>query len=277
MKSIVWIASYPKSGNTWLRVFLANYISNPSEPLSINKLDYLNRIDADGRLYKLVSKEPYDGNNPIQSAQLRPAVLKTVVANDADINFLKSHSRNSIAYGVRLIPPELTRCAIYIVRNPLDMVVSYANHYNISIDKAISGIGRSNNALKGGTGTNNAYQFLGSWSDHVKGWAEAKDIPVMVVRYEDMLKNPYQAFQAVLRHIGLPVKREQLEKAIQFSNFEVLQQQEEKNGFKEAVKTQELFFRSGKSEQWKTELNEDQVAQILQDHGRVMKKFGYEV
>jgi len=275
MKSIVWIASYPKSGNTWVRVFLANYIANTDEPVSINNLTYLDRIDANGGLYKLVSKEPYDGNNAMQSAALRPAVLKTIVSNGADINFLKSHSENCVAYGVRLIPPALTRCAIYIVRHPLDMVVSYANHYNISYDNAIKSIGYSGNALKGGTGTNNAYQFLGSWSDHASGWMNEKEFPVLFVRYEDMLRNPYKEFRRIIRCIGLPVDREQIEKAIRFSSFDVLRKQEKNTGFNETVKTQKEFFRSGKSDQWKDKLTSDQIAQLLNDHKHVMEKIGY--
>jgi hypothetical protein len=277
MKSIVWLASYPKSGNTWLRIFLANYISNSSRPASINDLSHLDRSDANGAAYQMVSKEPFDGNNPIQSANLRPAVLKMLVSNGADVNFIKTHVENGVAYGVRLIPPELTRCAVYLVRNPLDMVVSYANHYSLEIDHAIQSIGHTNNSLKGGTATSNAYQFLGSWTNHAAGWANEKRFPVLVLRYEDMLKDPYKAFDRVLRHIGLSRNRDQLEQAIRFSEFKSLNKQENETGFKEKIPGQKQFFRSGKAGQWKTELTSQQVEEILQDHGQVMKRFGYKI
>jgi len=275
MKSIVWLASYPKSGNTWLRVFLANYIYNSEKPVPINQIHRVGIGDSNSKAYRMVTKEVLDPTNPMQGARIRPAVLQAIVNNKADINLVKTHCENAIAYGVKLIPPELTRSAVYIMRNPLDMIVSYASHYGNTIDEAIEGIARKDNSLLGGGDT--VYQYLGTWSNHVIGWSKARKFPVLMLRYEDMLKDPHEAFDRVIHHIGLPIDRDRLERSVRFSDFKLLQEQEKKTSFVENSDNQDLFFRSGKSEQWKTELNEDQVAQILQDHGRVMKKFGYEV
>ena len=275
MKSIVWLASYPKSGNTWLRVFLANYIYNSEKPVPINQIHRVGIGDSNSKAYRMVTKEVLDPTNPMQGARIRPAVLQAIVNNKADINLVKTHCENAIAYGVKLIPPELTRSAVYIMRNPLDMIVSYASHYGNTIDEAIEGIARKDNSLLGGGDT--VYQYLGTWSNHVIGWSKARKFPVLMLRYEDMLKDPHEAFDRVIHHIGLPIDRDRLERSVRFSDFKLLQEQEKKTSFVENSDNQKQFFRSGKSEQWKTELNEDQVAQILQDHGRVMKKFGYEI
>ncbi len=275
MKSIVWLASYPKSGNTWLRVFLANYVYNSEKPVPINQIHRVGIGDSNSKAYRMVTKEVFDPTNPMQGARIRPAVLQGIVNNKADINLVKTHCENGIAYGVKLIPPELTRSAVYIMRNPLDMIVSYASHYGNTIDEAIHGIARNDNSLLGVGDT--VYQFLGTWSNHVIGWSKARKFPVLMLRYEDMLKDPHEAFDRVVHHIGLPIDRDRLERSVRFSDFKLLQEQEKKTSFVENSDNQKQFFRSGKAEQWKTELTEDQVAQILQDHGRVMKKFGYVV
>lgn len=275
MKSIVWLASYPKSGNTWLRVFLANYIYNSEKPVPINQVHRIGIGDSNSKAYRLVTKETFDPTNPKQSVRIRPAVLKSITNNKADINLVKTHCENGIAFGSVLIPPELTRSAIYIMRNPLDMIVSYASHYGNTIDGAIGGIARNDNSLLGGGDT--VYQFLGNWSNHVLGWSKARKFPVLTLRYEDMLKDPHEAFDRAVRHIGLPIDRDRLERSVKFSEFKQLQEQESKTSFVENSDNQTKFFRSGKSGQWKTELTDEQVAQVIRDHGRVMKKFGYEV
>ncbi len=275
MKSIVWLASYPKSGNTWLRVFLANYIYNSDKPIPINQVHRVGIGDSNSKAYRLVTKEAFDPTNPRQSIRIRPAVLKSITNNKADINLVKTHCENGIAFGSVLIPPELTRSAIYIMRNPLDMIVSYASHYGNDLDDAIGGIARKDNSLLGGGDT--VYQFLGTWSNHVIGWSKARKFPVLTLRYEDMLKDPHEAFDRVIHHIGLPIDRDRLERSVRFSEFKLLQKQESNTGFVENSDNQKKFFRSGKADQWKTELTDEQVAQIVRDHGRVMKKYGYEV
>ncbi len=273
MKSIVWLASYPKSGNTWLRVFLANYVRNSAEPCPINKIHHLGIGDSRATAYNMVANEPFDINDPIQTVKLRRAVLQAIVNNRADVNFVKTHNQNGVAFGVQLIPPELTRSAIYILRNPLDMVVSYADHYGVSIEDAVVVIGHKDTTLPGGD--ENAHQFLGNWSNHVLGWTKARKFPVLALRYEDMLKDPYEAFDQVVHHIGLPIDRKRLERAVQFSDFKALRQQESKTPFIEKSDNHEQFFRSGKSGQWKTELTSEQVDKIFKAHGGVMKKYGY--
>jgi sulfotransferase family protein len=274
MKSIVWLASYPKSGNTWLRVFLANYIYNAEKPVPINQIHRIGLGDSNSKAYRAVTREAFDPTNVKQSLRIRPDVLKSITNNQADINLVKTHCENGIAFGSVLIPPELTRSAIYIMRNPLDMIVSYASHYGNTMDGAIEGIGRKDNSLLGGGDT--VYQFLGNWSNHVIGWTKARKFPVLALRYEDMLKDPLDAFERVVHHIGLPYDRERLERSVRFSDFKILQEQESTTGFVENSDNQEKFFRSGKADQWKTELTDEQISQIIRDHGRVMKKFGYE-
>ena len=272
-KSIVWLASYPKSGNTWLRVFLANYLLDRKEPMPINQVHRIGMGDAIEKAYRMVAGGPVDLSDPRRSVALRPEVLRRIVANGAQINLVKTHNCRAKALGVELVPAPLTRSAIYILRNPLDMVLSYARHYGATPEAAAVAIGRSDNTVAPGWGS--VTQFLGNWSEHVLGWTRCRDFPVLTLRYEDMQAAPEAAFDKALRHIGVPVDGERLERAVRFSSFEELQRQEASGGFVERSAHSERFFDSGRTGRWRDELSAEAAERIRREHGRVMREFGY--
>ncbi|MEL7187653.1 MAG: sulfotransferase domain-containing protein, partial [Pseudomonadota bacterium] len=185
MRSLLWLASYPKSGNTWLRAFLSNYIWNQPEPVAVNDLSKLGTSDAAADLYAKICRGPFDYTDPRLTTSLRGSFLNAVDGNGADVNFIKTHNQNSVAFDVELVPPALTRSAIYILRDPRDMVISYASHLGLTVDKAIEGMNNVNNATAGTS--ENVQQYLGRWSDHVTSWTRTKKFPVLTLRYEDML------------------------------------------------------------------------------------------
>ncbi len=272
-KSIVWLASYPKSGNTWLRVFLANYLFNRTSPMPINEVHRIGLSDSGEGVYRRVARERFAIADYRKTLALRPEVLRRIVANGAQVNLIKTHNCRSKAFGVELIPAHLTRSAIYILRNPLDMVLSYARHYGQTPEFAAEAIGRSDNAVAGGHGS--VTQFLGDWSDHVRGWTRCRDFPVLVLRYEDLTADAEAAFSRVLQHIGVPVDSERLARAVRLSSFEELRRQEEATGFVEQSAHGARFFHSGKSGAWRDALAPEAVDRIRRDHGRVMREFGY--
>lgn len=272
-KNLVWLASYPKSGNTWLRVFLANYLVNAERPVPINEIHRIALGDSLVGAYRAVSR---GGLNPADTAAalaLRTAVLAAMAGNGADINLVKTHNANITMRRVRMIPPELTRLAVYVVRNPLDMVLSYADHYGMDPATAATAIAAPDNHIVADAG--NVAQYLGAWSEHVRGWADCRDFPVATLRYEDMQDDPERAFGAVLRRMGVPVEDDRLARAIRFSSFDELRGQEERGGFRETSRHASRFFRAGRSGQWRDELPPELVERICQRHERVMKRFGY--
>ncbi|MEM7057396.1 MAG: sulfotransferase domain-containing protein [Pseudomonadota bacterium] len=272
-KNIVWLASYPKSGNTWTRAFLMNYFMDPEKPLPINELHRFSNSDANTSLYSKVAGQKIDPTNHQVAMSLRPRVLNAIAGNGADINLVKSHNINDIAYGQPLIPANLTRTAVYILRNPLDMVLSYSRHFGMTIDKTIYAIGNKNNASKGDDSS--VPQYMGKWSDHVLGWTRTRNFPVHVMRYEDMLAKPQESFGKLLSTLGFPLDDAKLAKAIEFSSFKELKRQESSYGFIEQSSKNENFFHSGQSDQWKSDLTAEQIAKVRQDHGKVMQKYGY--
>jgi hypothetical protein len=273
LKSIVWLASYPKSGNTWSRIFLANYLLATLEPIPINQVHRIGIGDSVADAYKIVAGGRFDPTDTMGHLRLREKVLRGIVNNGADLNFVKTHNARDRAFGVELILPRYSRAAVYILRNPLDLAVSYARHYGQTMAQAVRSISRPDNTTA--ADEKSVKQYLGNWSDHVAGWTGAGDFPVHVMRYEDMKADPGKAFAGLLGFLGIPVDPERLERAVGFSSFDEMKRQESVTPFVERSKNADRFFHTGETGQWKDALSPDDVAFLRQRHGKVMSKYGY--
>jgi hypothetical protein len=272
-KSIVWMASYPKSGNTWARIFLANYIANMDRPVPINNAHRIALGDSITGMYERVAGHPIDVTDVDAVLRLRAGVLRGIVANNADVNLVKTHNARTTARGVPLIPDQVTRSAVYMLRNPLDMVLSYARHYGMTPDEAVYTVSHRDNANPPDEQT--VTQFMGSWSEHVRSWTAKAPYPILVLRYEDMLADPRASFARLLAHLGMPVEPERLDRAIRFSSFDELSEQEKAEGFIEKSPESERFFARGQSDQWKTDLPPRLIKKMKHAHRKVMKQYGY--
>ncbi len=273
MGGLVWLASYPKSGNTWVRMFLANLFANLPEPVNINTLTNFTFGDNRADLYERVAGKPFDTLSDEDQNRLRPKVHQLIASARPDSLFVKTHSALANLEGIPTITPELTQGAIYIIRNPLDTAVSYAHHLNVGIDEAVQLMGEPESRLA--TGGRLGFQFLGSWSEHVVSWLEAPGLKPYLMRFEDMSQAPDATFGALSDFLGLPKNPKRLRQAIRFSSFEVLSRQESRLGFKERPPEAERFFRQGKVGGWRQELSQENVAKLVADHSEVMRRFGY--
>ena len=273
LKNIVWLASYPKSGNTWARVFLANYLLGALQPVPINQVHRIGIGDAVAPAYARVAGGRYDPADTMGHLRLREKVLRGIAANGADINLVKTHNIRDRAFGVELILPRYTRGAIYIVRNPLDVAVSYARHYGMTPAEAARALSRTDNTV--GADPTSVAQYLGTWSDHVRLWTAGRDFPVHVVRYEDMKADPRAAFTGLLGFLGVPVDFERLDRSVGHASFEEMKRQEQATGFVERSPNSERFFHTGESGQWKQALAPEDIAWLRERHGPVMAKYGY--
>lgn len=272
-KNIVWLASYPKSGNTWVRVFLANYLLNAEKPVPLNHVHRIAAGDSIAEFYRRIAGGHYDPEDYIGHLRLRDRVLKAVTGNGADVNMLKTHNARLFMHGTELIPARHTRSAIYILRHPLDVAVSYSRHYGITPAETALRLGRPDNGIGGDART--VGQYLGNWSDHVRGWTESRDFPVHTMRYEDLKQDPHGCFAAMLDSLGVPVDQERLDRAVGFSSFDEMTRQESETPFLEKPEQAERFFHSGRTGQWEDVLAPEDIEKIRRDHAAVMKKFGY--
>jgi hypothetical protein len=273
MGGIIWLASYPKSGNTWLRAFLHNLLRDPDQPADINNLDQFCLGDSQAKWYSHVAngRKPMD-MPPEEVAPLRPLVHQAFTSAHPDSVFAKTHNIMAEAHGVPLVTMAYTVGAIYIVRNPLDMVISLADHFGLSLDGAIAMLADANAGTP--SNANNAFEFYGTWSQHVASWTARQSDAMMWLRYEDMEAEPRRIFRETAKFLDLDPPDARLNKAIQFSSFEVLRAQEVKAGFRERSSHSERFFRSGKSGQWHGVLSKAQVDAVVAAHHEQMERFG---
>lgn len=276
-KNIIWLASYPKSGNTWFRVFLSNLFNDSQEPADINNLHETPIASA---------RQPFDEVTGLPSSdltfqeveQLRPEVYRYQAQELDGIQYRKVHDAYTyLEDGSPLFPTDVSLGAIYFIRNPLDVLISFAHHSAKEPADMIEvlndpgkAFGKSPKRL-----FNQLRQKLSTWSGHVKSWLDQQNIPVHVMRYEDMRRSPKNTFLQAVNFLNLEVGEESVEKALNKSDLSVLKEQEKKNGFKEKMIKADSFFRKGQVGEWKEVLTKDQVDKIVNEHAEVMKRFGY--
>jgi len=276
-KNIIWLASYPKSGNTWFRVFLTNLLSNSDTPANINDL-------AETSISS--SRKIFDDYTGLSSAdltfeeidRLRPDVYRMQSEESNELLFKKVHDQYYLVDDQQpLFPSEISKGSIYFIRNPLDVLVSFAYHSARPVEKMIGALNNSTYAFcdKNTKLQNQLRQILGSWSDHVQSWTEQQAIPVHVIRYEDMVLNTFETFSKAVQFIGLNKTDDEIQNAIQKSDFNVLSGQEKESGFKEKMIKSKSFFRKGKIGDWKNHVDESIKNEIIKNHQTIMKQYGY--
>ena len=278
-KGIVWLASYPKSGNTWLRMFLYQMQrimgGHPREEDELNKLDRSSMYEA--RLFGLFNRildKPVATATSQEVTEVRPVVHATVVERiQGSVALVKTHNLLGKIGEFPILNLAVSAGAIYIVRDPRDVATSLARHLGASIDVAIDVMDRHAYAT-----TNNeeaAFETWGSWSEHVNSWTIDPSPRILVVRYEDMLAKPTETFTGVVKHLRQGPTAEQIAEAIELSSFDKLKRQEDSYDFRERSPRADRFFATGRAGAWRENLTAAQVEEINSSHRDIMRKFGY--
>lgn len=270
MGKLVWLASYPKSGNTWVRAFLHNYILNAETPCSINSLVDFSVSECAMAFFGA----PGEVMAPREVQARRPQVHEALTRLHEDLVFVKTHNANLDAHGVPLCTPTVTAGAVYIVRDPRDVALSYAAFTGKNVDEII-GFMAQDGAANASDGTQ-VFELLSSWSGHALSWVAAPRR--LLVRYEDLLSEPERYFGRIIRFLGtagVAPEPERLRRAIEFSSFSTLSSQEAKEGYRAGSAKGGTFFRAGKAGGWREALTPGQASEIWAAHGPVMEKFGY--
>jgi hypothetical protein len=203
---------------------------------------------------------------------LRP-LLQEKLANRPETSIVKTHNRVGSVNGKPIIYLDYTMGAIYVVRNVFDVVVSFAAHYNATIDEVVDGICRDGM----NTPTTNAalIQYLGPWGVHYQSWTTIPGFEPLVLRYEDMRTRPFKEFSRVAKYLKLPAAPDRIKRAIRFSSFDEVARQEKAGGFRERVRADQVFFRQGKVGGWRQHLTDAHVATLVDAHGPVLRELRY--
>lgn len=293
MSPLVWLASYPKSGNTWLRLLLANL--GRDTPVSINAIHSEGGTASARRRFDETFLFASGLLSHTECDRLRPALYRDLArridrpgpdpepdaAALAGLRFIKTHDAwtRTDADEALLGGAAAARAAILIVRDPRDLAASLANHNNQSLDEAIGAMARADSAVAAAEDRQSLQlrQQLRGWSGFCASWLDQRELPVQLLRYEDLQADTAGELARVLAALGIVLDRAVLDQAAALSDFAGLRAEEDQSGFREAPVRlgQGRFFRAGRSGGWRDELTAAQCARIEADHAAMMQRCGY--
>ena len=273
---LFWIASYPKSGNTWTRAFIANLLNEDTDPVDINQLN--TGAIASSRSWVETGLEfDIDELSHDEVDALRPNAYRWHSQNAAAFEYHKTHDAYSLNNrGEALFPAEATAGVLLIIRNPLDVAVSFAHHLDVGFEKAIDNMCDPAFAFckKGDKIHDQLRQIMFDWSTFYRSWLNSP-LPTLVVRYEDMRQRPLETFVRIAEYLHLPFTEHEVQLALDNCALERLQEQEQAKTFRERSSKAERFFRKGMVGEGATTLSVSQVEMLCTHHQELMRQFAY--
>ena len=192
-----------------------------------------------------------------------------------EITFLKTHNFGGSLEGNDFTNSENTLAVIYLVRDPRSVAVSNAHHNNISYDQSVKDLFDEKIFA---TNEGNLLEFRSSWKVNYLSWKK-RSYPKLIIRYEDLISDQYQNFKKILNFINdfkkINIDELKIKETIKLCKLENLSKLEEQLGFEEKLKKEKKFFRKGLTDEWKTELNKDQIKKIENAFFEEMKELKY--
>jgi len=214
-KGIFWLASYPKSGNTWFRAFLRNLLEDGDKPVSINDLGMGHCIASSREWIDETAGFDISDLYTEEINQLRPSIYEWSAMQDKEFRYHKIHDACwQLDNGEWLVSETATAGALYFIRNPLDVAISFANHLNSTIDKAINAMAFPKRGYLGDNHpklTHQLEQRRLTWSGHVASWVDNPVFNCHVIRYEDMKYQPTTPFTNAASYLQLPTNADRIE------------------------------------------------------------------
>ena len=278
---IVWIASYPKSGNTWIRSLLSSYLYSEDGVFNFNLLKQIKQFPS--KIYlKPFLKDFSDIENVSNfwiSAQDRINILEN------KITFLKTHSALCTLGKNSFTNKKNTKAIIYVVRDPRNVITSISNHYDKTQEDSFNFMINKNKIIVddyfGGENFGIA-TVLGSWADHYKSWTNTKIAPLLIIKYEDLLNNTLKTFEKILNFLSkfteIELNKTKIINSVNSCDFKILADKEKKEGFFESVSINNKkvkFFFLGKKNNWQTLLNSEIEKKIKNKFKKEMIELKY--
>ena len=276
---IIWIASYPKSGNTLLRSLLASYFFSNDGNFEFNDLNHIKQFPAIENFRKL----GIDLSNESEVFQNFIEAQKLINKENKKIKFIKTHSSLCKINNCNFTDLKNTLGAIYIVRDPRNVVTSFAHHYNLNIEQATDTlIDKFRWLVK----TEKMYKtFLGSWNVNYNSWKQLNK-RFMLVKYEDLVNKKKTTLIKIFKFIQslnneeLKIDMVKLNKVIKSTEFHKMKTLEQKNFFTESIVDSDtgkrkIFFNLGPQNDWKKILDDKSRRKIENSFKKEMSELGY--
>jgi aryl sulfotransferase len=291
-----YLASYPKSGNTWCRVFITELrrlagLDSEEATAAAEESERELRLNRDLATGSIVSSRHWlDDQLGIDSSDLHWSELDKVRGRVGHqralysecLRYHKVHDAfvSGDSGGRPVVPVEHCRGAVAVIRHPADVAVSLSHFFSWDLERCVEFLLNDHAALcrSSKRGGQQVRQFMGSWANHVQSWVDQQAIPVLLLRYEDLLIEPQVHFSRLAGFLDLPKDEDLIAQAVANTRFEKLKAKEEQEGgFRERPDGCERFFRSGRSGEGRDQLSPEQLQRLEAAFAETLQRFGYDL
>ena len=277
---IIWLASYPKSGNTWIRSIICSMLYSHNGLFNFNLLEKIKQFPSRKSFKDFTSD--FQNINELKKFWI---LAQEKINLDKKIKFCKTHHINCKIDNFSFTDKSNTLATIYIVRDPRNLVTSISNHFSKSLEESKNFlftnkvIGTKDVSLN----NNEILTPLGSWSDHYNYWTN-KNENLLVIRYEDLIHDIDKEFDKLKNflsnYISLEINDEKKKNIIESTSFTHLQNMEKRGLFKESVFDKKVpikkqFFNQGPKNNWQLSLNNKIKNEIEKKFQKEMNEVGY--
>lgn len=270
---IIWLASYPKSGNTWVRAIIASLLFTEDGKFNF---EYLKRIPQFPQ--KRFFEDIVNNLQEFEEIKKNWILAQNRINLTKSLKFLKTHNGNYTLDNFHFTNKVNTLGTIYIVRDPRNVLLSIKNHYDLNDQKALDFILTSKKLVhKDKTRT-----LLGKWGDHYKSWTR-NNSNLLIIKYENLINNPEYELIKIIKYLEkncrFETNEEKNKNIIKTTSFQNLKKMESEGKFKESVLSKELnkitFFNQGKENCWEKKLDKKVRREIEKMYYEEMKELGY--
>ena len=278
---IIWLASYPKSGNTWVRSIISSLLYTED---GIFNFKLLKKIDQFPK--KAYFKEFINNFNNFNEIKKNWIVVQDKINLDNKVKLFKTHPGKYTVENDNFTNEDNSCGVIYVVRDPRNVVKSISNHYSLSIEQSlkimlsVKIIGNGKDIKEDHLGI---YTLLGTWNDHYRSWTRNKK-NLLVIRYEDLISNTQIEIEKIIfflkKYTDFKTSDSKIKNILKTTSFESLKKMESEDLFIEGVLNKETkskvkFFNLGPKNKWKGEVNDNIIDSIEKNFEKEMLELNY--
>ena len=278
---IIWLASYPKSGNTWLRSIVSSLLYSKSGNFDFELLKNIRQF-PEKQFFKDIIND-FSNFNEIKRNWI---TAQEKINLSQNVRIFKTHQGKYTLGEHNFTNDKNTLAVIYIIRDPRNLVKSISHHFDFTLDKAckfllspeVIGNGKDFEEQQDGM-----YNLLGKWNDHYRSWTRDKN-NLLIIKYEDLIVNPgielIKIIEFLKNYLNFKTNEEKNHKILETTSFRKLSKMEDQGLFKENVlnkkdKKKVKFFYLGSKNTWQDNLDKDIVNKLEKSFITEMKELSY--